>query len=298
MGAKAQVTVVDSGYCGASGNNLTWILTSDGVLTISGSGDMKSYYPYDIPWDSNKDKIKTVIIGDDVTTIGNYAFYTFSGIKSVKIGNSVTRIGQIAFYRCSNLDSITIPNSVTVIENAAFHECSGLKTITIGNSVTSIGGSVFRNCSSLESMIINTIIPPTSIAPADITFGGTPDTIPIYIPCGTFDSYKNAAGWGEYFTNFKEDCDSTVTIIEVETQRILSLRVYSNPTNGRLIIDYGDSKGACPLVKVVEIYDVVGRKIQSKIVNLQSEIIIDVSHLANGVYFLKVDNKVVRFVKE
>jgi len=42
----------------------------------------------------------------------------------------------------------------------------------------------------------------------------------------------------------------------------------------------------------------VGQLLQSKIVNLQSEIVINVSHLAKGMYFLKVGNQVVRFVKE
>ena len=42
----------------------------------------------------------------------------------------------------------------------------------------------------------------------------------------------------------------------------------------------------------------MGQLLQSKTVNLQSEIVIDVSHLASGMYYLKVDNKVVKFVKE
>ena len=47
----------------------------------------------------------------------------------------------------------------------------------------------------------------------------------------------------------------------------------------------------------IQIYDVVGKLLQSKIVNLQSEIVLDISHLASGLYFLKVDNAVVKIVK-
>jgi len=99
ISVNAQVTVIDSGYCGASGNNLTWKLTSDSVLTISGSGAMANY-SLNAPWYLHKNKVKSVIIGNEVTTIGNYAFYVFSEIESVEIGNSVTTIGEIAFCAC------------------------------------------------------------------------------------------------------------------------------------------------------------------------------------------------------
>ena len=82
----------------------------------------------------------------------------------------------------------------------------------------------------------------------------------------------------------------------VETDNYPSLRVYPNPTNGQLRIECRD--GACPVPTEIEIYSVVGQLLQSKIINLQSEILIDISHLANGIYFLKINNKVVRFVKE
>ena len=47
----------------------------------------------------------------------------------------------------------------------------------------------------------------------------------------------------------------------------------------------------------VEIYNVVGQLLQSTIVDLQSEIAIDISHLANSMYYLRIGNKVVKFVK-
>ena len=58
-----------------------------------------------------------------VTTIGQDAFYSCSGLTSVTIPNSVTTIGQDAFNRCSGLTSITIPNSVTIIGQGAFFFC-------------------------------------------------------------------------------------------------------------------------------------------------------------------------------
>ena len=71
------------------------------------------------------------------------------------------------------------------------------------------------------------------------------------------------------------------------------LKIYPNPTNNQLIIENGKQ-----IISTIEMYDVFGRLLQSKIVNLQSEIVVDVSCLEKGIYFLKVDGKRVRFVKE
>ena len=106
------------------------------------------------PWDSQRNKIKTVVIKDGVTSIGKYAFFWCSGLTSITIPNSVTSIGEHAFANCSGLTSITIPNSVTSIGNGAFSGCSGLTSITIPNSVTSIGNGAFFGCSGLTSITI------------------------------------------------------------------------------------------------------------------------------------------------
>ena len=59
---------------------------------------------------------------------------------------SVTSIGDKAFSTCTGLTSVTISNSVTSIGNEAFASCSGLTSVTIPNSVTSIGYYAFANC--------------------------------------------------------------------------------------------------------------------------------------------------------
>ena len=138
LSAKAE----KSGSCGP---NLKWYLTDNGVLTISGKGKMNDYsFDNRSPW--YKYDIKRIIIGDGVTTIGEFAFTNCSTLTSVTIPNSVTEIGEFAFNNCSALTSVTIPNSVTTIGDYAFSGCSSLTSVTIPNSVTTIGGWAFTFC--------------------------------------------------------------------------------------------------------------------------------------------------------
>ena len=138
-----------SGTCGP---NLKWHLTDDGVLFISGKGEMDVFPSFRLPWDRHY--VKRVIIGDGVTTIGKNAFYGCSSLTSVTIPNSVTTIGDWAFANCISLTSVTIPNSVTTIGEAAFSNCSSLTSVTIPNSVTTIEHLAFSGCSSLTSVTI------------------------------------------------------------------------------------------------------------------------------------------------
>ena len=151
--------IVDSGTCGAEGNgsNLTWTLDSEGVLTISGSGDMHDYDdipPYKSPWHENGNQIRSVLMANGVTSIGNFAFYNCTSLTSVTIPDSVTSIGAWAFSGCASLTSVTIPDSVTSIDGDAFYNCASLASVTIPDSVTSIGVYAFYHCSSLTSVTI------------------------------------------------------------------------------------------------------------------------------------------------
>jgi hypothetical protein len=99
-------------------------------------------------------QVKEYIIGDGVTSIGDYAFNGCSSLKTVTIPNSVTSIGDRAFSSCSSLTPVTIPNSVTSIGDYAFSSCRSLTSATIGESVISIGDYAFSGCSSLTSVTI------------------------------------------------------------------------------------------------------------------------------------------------
>lgn len=143
---------VASGTCGDS---LTWKLSCDSVLTISGTGEMTKFESYSaVPWYSKTGSITSVVIEEGVTSIGRDAFYSCSRLASVTIPNSVTRIGSNAFEYCISLTSIELPNSLTSIEYGVFWGCTNLTSILIPNSVTSIGWDAFYGCRSLTSIEI------------------------------------------------------------------------------------------------------------------------------------------------
>ena len=150
-GAEQPETVASTVKSGMCGDNLTWTLNDDGVLAISGTGVIK-----DSAFDSTgkQPEIKTAIIGDGVTSIGNNAFFNCGGLTSVEIPDSVTSIGSNAFYNCRGLTSVEIPDSVTSIGYGAFSYCRGLTSVEIPDSVTNIGYSAFSYCSSLTSVMI------------------------------------------------------------------------------------------------------------------------------------------------
>jgi hypothetical protein len=95
-----------------------------------------------------------VTLPNSVTSIGQGAFASCTGLASVNFGNSVTNIGESAFFHCSSLTNVTIPDSVTSIGDQAFYECNGLISVTIPNSVTSIGDQAFESCNGLTSVTI------------------------------------------------------------------------------------------------------------------------------------------------
>ncbi len=148
-------TIVDSGTCGKNGDNVTWTLDSDGLLTISGTGEMES--SHDLfgpisPFYDNSNNILYVTIEYGVTIISPAAFCNCSKLISVTIPNSVTEIDYRAFFDCYSLSSVTIPNSVTRIGQSAFRFCSNLTSVTISDSVAWIGTTAFSDCYSLTDV--------------------------------------------------------------------------------------------------------------------------------------------------
>ncbi len=137
--------------------------------------------------------INSLVLGDSVQVIPNYAFHHF-GITNVNLPGSLTSIGERAFYRCYDLISITIPSQVTTIGDEAFKDCTNLRSITMEPTV-----------------------PPTIYTG---TFYGVGTGVSVNVPCGTVEDYSSAAFWFN-FSNIRQssECFRTITVISLNTSQ-------------------------------------------------------------------------------
>ena len=96
-------TIIAPDYCG---EDVTWTL-ENGVLTISGTGEMDNYYDGNgIPWYDDAESIVKVVVEDGVTSIGESAFLGCKNLKSVELPSSIESINYGAFSGCSSLSEI------------------------------------------------------------------------------------------------------------------------------------------------------------------------------------------------
>jgi hypothetical protein len=188
------------GNCGLQGDNLTWSLDCEGTLIISGTGAMTNYEKGKAPWSAHVKKIKTILMSEGITSIGNYAFTDCqnAALTSIVIPNGVLTIGIGAFYNCRNITNVNIASSVQVIGEEAFKSCVALKTLTLPSSLTKIESAAFLYC-PLTSILCAALVPPTCIIKggADPFYGVSRD-IDVFVPASEVDDYKAADVWKEF----------------------------------------------------------------------------------------------------
>ncbi len=146
-------------------------------------------------------QVKEIILGDEIKSIGNYAFYNCSSLTSIDIPESVTSIGANALYGTAWYNNqpeglvyagkvaykykgtlpagtdIAIVDGTLGIGGSAFQGCIGLTSITFPNSLVCIGDYSFSGCTGLESVTL-----PNSVT--SIGNDAFPTTTKLYIDKG------------------------------------------------------------------------------------------------------------------
>lgn len=135
------------------GDDLTWSLDENGVLLVSGTGDMWDYDVENPPWREERDRIRELEILPGATGIGALAFANCGNLERVSIPEGITGIGRNAFNGCTSLEEILLPESLEQIGASAFYNC-GLIAVTIPEGVTVLGGAAFGSCSKLKDVSI------------------------------------------------------------------------------------------------------------------------------------------------
>ncbi|MBO4914372.1 MAG: leucine-rich repeat protein, partial [Oscillospiraceae bacterium] len=133
---------------GEFGEGLRWEI-SNGTLGVYGDGAMPDYRGSDQPWYAYRTSITSLIVGNGITKIGNFAFAGLWSLEEATFYDSLTYIGQFAFSGCGKLAVAELPDSLTDLCSRAFINCSALEEITIPGGVKTIGQSAFSGCTSL-----------------------------------------------------------------------------------------------------------------------------------------------------
>ena len=207
---------MDSGACGDS---LTWSLDSDGVLTISGTGEMYDYQLYRTPWGT---EVYSIVLEEGIVSLGNCAF---NGVKcgEITLPESITQIGGQAF-NGSSLTCIVIPNSVTSIGEYAFNNCRNLKDVTLSNELMKIDQDTFSYCTSLESISVPEGVTSIGIGAfeqdSELSSAFIPDSV-TQIEMGAFSNCPKLVIHG-YSGTYAEKYANNNNIPFVAEQRILT----------------------------------------------------------------------------
>ena len=159
--------LVDWGICGP---DLRWQLSSNGTLTVSGSGEMYRLYDNNSHWDDHSSKIKNVILPDGITSIGYGAFLDCSGLTEILIPDTVTRIEAHAFRNCDNLSWVTLPQQLERLGHSAFDSCISLEHIFLPDGLKRLPNGAFRDCISLYRISL----PDSLVSIGDQALSGCP----------------------------------------------------------------------------------------------------------------------------
>ncbi len=213
----APVDGVPSGKCG---NYLTWAIAEDGTLYIYGSGDMYNYGDPEVdglevaaPWYDYELDVTKIVIGDGVTSIGDFAFGVMPNVTEVVIGDSVNTIGAYSFPSFSSLTELVIPEGVTVIGEGAFNFATSLTSVTLPSTLEEIGKKAFWGCKALANIDIPegvTTIGAQAFASTALTEVVIPGSA-YSIGANAFDYSVDASGTYETWTWVLEDGVLTIS---------------------------------------------------------------------------------------
>ena len=148
----ASESVLLAGMCG---ENICFVITTDGNMYLDGYGDTYDYFTVgNIPWyvTEYRDTIKTIWVDKDITSIGIRTFYNIKTLKSITFeeGSKLLVIKGRAFMYCQSIKEIALPEGVQSIFGEAFMNCYSLNKITIPESTKYIQNNAFTNVNNVK----------------------------------------------------------------------------------------------------------------------------------------------------
>lgn len=232
-----------AGSNGKCGENLYWTLSDNGLLSITGLGEMKDFGSRAAPWNPVlvkqlsleegithigdnafcNTKIYSVIIPTTVITIGKNAFSNCKNLTTIQLPYGLTDIGAEAFKNCKTLVKLDLPASLKRIEKKAFNNCMMLNSLTLSNRIEIIGENVFGGCKSLNHFYsLPDIVTPTNC----LLYGLSPSVVADY--------YKSTND----IKSDMRDSHQNSSIAQIETNSITDVQKNNSINAG---VNYGES---------------------------------------------------------
>ena len=151
----AEEDILAQGTCGAEadGSNVTWVLTTDGTLILSGTGAVAAYDSRkDTPWGDYNYQILRVEVQKGITSVSG--FCSCYELQEVSLPEGLISIGKLTFMDCQKLQEIRLPKSLKTLGRGTFAGCHALPEIELPEDLETVGEGVLMNCLSLTSVVI------------------------------------------------------------------------------------------------------------------------------------------------
>ena len=164
----AEEDILASGTCGAEadGSNVTWVLTTDGTMILSGTGAVAAYDDRDRPWYDYRYQILRLEVKKGITSVGGFR-YCFT-LQEVSLPEGLISLDEFAFMDCQKLQEIRLPKSLKTLGRGTFAGCHALPEIELPEDLETVGEGALMNCLSLTSVVI----PASVIEMGDRPFSG------------------------------------------------------------------------------------------------------------------------------
>ena len=180
------------------------------------------------------DSLREIRFPEGISDIPWCAVWKCPKLETVWIPESVESIQYEAFCMCENLRSVDFPSRLRLIEGRAFYRCP-LDSVVFPATLERIEGSAFKYNPHLSKIYSLSPIPPVGCVDSDTS----PD-IPVYVPVGSAELYRQAGGWN-MFTNYIELSEFPFAGVEtIPLNPESGFKVYGR--NGNLVVECADSQ--------------------------------------------------------